>query len=315
MSVHSNGWELAAAARPVAAVLILSATGASADTINIFIVSPAHGFLGVSVSGAQATKSITLIANLPDMNGKTVHMNITAGNATTSNTGTFGSGNIPADAIVSFNIQIKNSNTNTQIWNGLPTSLMSKDGLPVPVRAGMEPLGKANQYLEQFNGLPFMAADAAPFVSGTDIFNQFTLVNSDTTSSYLLTSLNIYQDLDLTNFNSSDFDSSAAIGSSTPVVSLTNQLLLQAGPDADPLLTFSIGPVTPFTYDLLTGTASQILPDGSLGSPVDFSFADAVVVPPNPQAICFLARSASRYLSAGGAEPGRRSGRWALNFC
>jgi hypothetical protein len=151
----------------------------------------------------------------------------------------------------------------------------------------------------RFAGLPFdQSYFAYEDISG-GLQGQLALINSSTTAAYNFSSLSIYTDLDTSFFNSSDFDSTAAIASGHLALDAVAAMGvgavqiplngLQSLPEPSqtfPILDFPLGSVEPDTYVLVTGTASPILSDGSFGPGTTFSFAIAPI--PEPSSLMLL---------------------------
>jgi hypothetical protein len=160
--------------------------------------------------------------------------------------------------------------------------------------------------LTRLNGLPFDDSSSLAFVSDLStipgVFDDLQLTDSSTGTSYELTSLQVFVDLDPAFFNQTDFDSPQAIATGMLNSDISNVEL-----SANSFIGFGAGPAIPDTYVLILGTANAILSDGSLGSPTEFSFADLVSVPePDTLALSVLGFALSIVFSLTRRLPSRQ---------
>lgn len=121
--------------------------------------------------------------------------------------------------------------------------------------------------LHDFHGSAFaFAGSYALFDKGIEgtPFNQFDFVNSSS-SAYLVTSLQLYQGLEGSYFNTSEFDSAAAIATGSLYRDVTADLgSFEIGAGEQRLFSENIS-LGSHQYDLMAGFLRQIQPDGSLG--------------------------------------------------
>jgi hypothetical protein len=167
---------------------------------------------------------------------------------------------------------------------GVTQTFFTKEGVTAAGKGltSKEEGGKSTAllFIRDDSGVSAFASTSVFFDQGGDgaLTDQFDLTNSSS-NSYLITSLDLYQNLSTSFFSQAAFDTPAAIASGT----LFDDIVADGG-------TFSLGPggelmlaITPLNltgYDLLTGTAQLENPNGSLGAPFTFSFADVTPEPP-----------------------------------
>jgi hypothetical protein len=110
------------------------------------------------------------------------------------------------------------------------------------------------------------------------------LLNNTSSTPYEFTKLMVYTGLPLSDFGTPNFDSLSVIAQGTLAYNFlpggTTALIPQAGPEPAGALTLPAFSFNPSGYTLLVGQAEQMFSDGSLGSPVSFSFAGAAVPEP-----------------------------------
>jgi hypothetical protein len=100
---------------------------------------------------------------------------------------------------------------------------------------------------------------------GGEFYNTFSMVDSGP-NAYVISSLQLYSGLDLKFYNSSAFDSSAAIASGFLYRDVTGQLGTLTI-SASALRAFTTDPVPDNEYALLVATVEESLPNGQLGPP------------------------------------------------
>ncbi len=263
--------------------LCLPAARSSANTITVDRITydrMANKY-SINISGAGGSRTIHIFREVPQ--GGDVE--VTPAGAMTTVDGKYSLDNINCGKSGYFRIEVDRPGGGKDTYKGIVRGDTGKkiesQEQKEARRMGMEEV--------RLNGLPFDFTNSVFVPVGTDLHDQFTLINLSPDTPYAFTSLIIYQDLDLAFFHPASFDSPSAIASGVLAEDLTGDPLGVA-PSAglsDPTLTFSIGPVRPDRYDLLVGTAAPILPDGSLGSPIGFAVGRTAV--PEPGALGLLA--------------------------
>ena len=163
------------------------------------------------------------------------------------------------------------------------------DGLSFEERAA------ANKAKAQGNlgGTPLDVASALFFADLDQLDYMLEFVNQSTSTPYAITSLAIYQDLDLQYFTPALFDSPQAIATGTlafdtGLLDGAGFFIPQSGPDTFHLIDITIPGVQLLGYELIVGEAAPLLSDdGSLGTPVSFVLAQTAV--PEPTALALVA--------------------------
>jgi hypothetical protein len=231
--------------------------------------------------GVDADGNFGIIAGAKDAGKK---YSITQTNTATPITGTLGAGNGAASGsfpngngvdtytltittpkagggstVDTFKVKVGNSKNRTSVEEGAPNTF-------------------ASLFLDG-SGMGVFASTGLFFFTGLDgeLVDQFNLTNSSG-SAFEITSLQLYENLNPAFFSAGDFFSGAAIASG----SLSEDVNAEDGNwtlNAGDLLMFDIDPAPSQGYELLVGSARQVLPDGSLGLPFSFAFANAVPEP------------------------------------
>ena len=168
---------------------------------------------------------------------------------------------------------------------GVTQTFFTKEGVTAAGKGltSKEEGGKSTAliYIRDDSGVSAFASTSVFFEQGGGngaLTDQFDLTNSSS-NSYLITSLDLYQNLSTSFFSQAAFDTPAAIASGT----LFDDIVADGGTfsfDPGGELMLAITPVNLTGYDLLTGTAQLENPDGSLGAPFAFSFTDITPEPP-----------------------------------
>jgi hypothetical protein len=150
-----------------------------------------------------------------------------------------------------------------------------------------------DQSLQNLNGLPFDFSSSSFFTDDIGAIDNIILMNSSS-QHYAFTSLTVYQNLNIAYFNQSEFDSSQAIATGVlfyqdvPVMGQdhseytnvagfglgvpTSCLCVPTGYPAG--IGFVPQPFETNTYSLLVGNAAVLNLDGSIGTPIAFSYAN-----------------------------------------
>jgi len=269
-------------------LMLHSAREGAAGKITVDFATDKDGNLVASISGDQTGRIVGVV---PGDSGKL------AGAGTTDSNG---------NAKITLQKSVMQGAHSVTITTEVPgsgkTETFEGVGLPGTYRSKEQSTVDANTII---NSPVFAASGSSFFTDGTADFDQFSIVNSSLSTSFILTSLQGYTGLDASFFRPGAFDSAAAIATGHLVLDLvgpsgggipifdgigTAGIPSAAGSLALPTFTVSLPTVATFglEYDLLIGEAAPILADGTLGQPVDFSLGSQEVPEPANAALAAI---------------------------
>jgi hypothetical protein len=170
---------------------------------------------------------------------------------------------------------------------------LGKDGKPTTISfEERNAQDKAKGMQGNLGGSPLNPSTSVFFANQGHLNYGMELVNPSTTSAYALTSLTVYQDLNLSYFTPSLFASSQAIATGSLAIDtgpLGNMGSLddtdafgipKAGGSALPILDIGVPNVRPDGYELILGDVAPVADDGTLGTPVPFAFGQTIAPEP-----------------------------------
>lgn len=262
-------------------VLGLAGMNAWADQLEVTTFFLPNGTKSLAVSGAPAgsySVCLGLITGQRQCNfaqgtvkngGFTVNVPTTAG-----------------QVVANFSFSITKADGSVQNWRRIGNT----DGKAITLPSELQK-GSALPNLQNPNGTQFASSSTSAFdVLGTGLFTEFDLTSSNTNYPYEVTSASIYDGLNSTFLQPGIFDSPAAIASGMLAAEFTDSLIPAASGDADPAVSFTVGPVDSSGYELLVATLAPIIDpsSGALGTPEIFDIAAQALPVPEPPTLAAM---------------------------